>query len=230
MIRHGQTRHDISVLRVSSVYTPPVIFIANANKLFDARHKEGQRTTISRFVALTRRAGCTILLRTFIFETITIADGRRREEGPRRFVIIKRFMGNYNVPVSLWGGGGRLSSQCPDTKPFSTRDIKRTFAVLFIRSAHKRRFTITTRPCPPVSSFLSVCFSLVISFSWTCSMALLLGQNTDRLAACPDRRVVSTTSAKEPRRLACSPRVRLFLRDLIKTEFNRPLDKLPPQY
>lgn len=205
----------------------PVIFIANTNKLFDARHKEGQRTTIGRSVALTRRACCTILLRTFIFETITTADGRRREEGPRRFVIIKRFMGNYNVPVSL--RGGRLSSQCPDTKPFSTRDIKRVFAALFIRSAHKRRFTISTRPCPPVSSFLSVCFSLVISLNWTCSMALLLGENTDRLAACPDRRVVSTTSAKEPRRLARSPSVRLFLRDLIKTEFNRPLGKkLPP--
>lgn len=111
-----------------------------------------------------------------------------------------------------------------------SRDIKRAFAALFIRSAHKRRFTISARPCPPVSSLLSVCFSLVVSLSWTCSTALLLGESTDRLAECPDRRVVSTTSAKEPRRLARSPRVRLFLRDLIKTEFNRPLDKLPPQY
>lgn len=54
----------------------------------------------------------------------------------RRFVIVKHFMGNYNVPFPHGDPSVR-----PDTKPFRA-NIK----AAFIRSTHKRRFTVLTLP------------------------------------------------------------------------------------
>lgn len=74
----------------------------------------------------------------------------------RRFVIVKHFMGNYNVPFPHGDPSVR-----PDTKPFRA-NIK----AAFIRSTHKRRFTVLTLP---YSYFFF--FSHHVRFRWPLSIA-----------------------------------------------------------
>lgn len=117
-------------------------------------------------------------------------------------------MENYNAPFPYGG----YYNECPDTNPFEKRNIKRAFPALFIRSVHKRRFTISSHP------YLSVFLSLFRSLALFHSTATSQG----RLAAS----VVLTTNTKLPCRLACSSRDIFFFTDLINVEFNRPLDQL----
>lgn len=84
-----------------------------------------------------------------------------QEDGSRRFVIIKYFMENYNAPFPYPYGG--YYNECPDTNPFEKRNIKRAFPALFIRSVHKRRFTISSHPY--LSVFLSLFRSLALFHS-----------------------------------------------------------------
>lgn len=82
----------------------------------------------------------------------------------RRFVIVKRFMGNYNV----YFPHGGLSVQI---RSHSRRNIKggggRAFTALFIRSAHKRRFTVLTLPYS-LFFFLSLSLLALRSFPVGC--------------------------------------------------------------
>lgn len=134
-----------------------------------------------------------------------------QKDGSRRFVIIKYFMENYNAPFPYGG----YYNECPDTNPFEKRNIKRVFPALFIRSVHKRRFTISSHP------YLSVFLSLFRSLALFHSIATSQGHES---AAS----VVLTTNTKLPCRLACSLCDVFFFTDLINVEFNRSLNQLCP--
>lgn len=75
----------------------------------------------------------------------------------RRFVIVKRFMGNYNVPLPRGG-----LSVYVQIRSYSRRNIKGAFTALFIRSAHKRRFTVLTHFLIPYFFF----FLHPVRFRW----------------------------------------------------------------
>lgn len=157
---------------------------------------------------VTRRIGYMVLLYVRLWNHCRWSS---QEDGSRRFVIIKYFMENYNAPFPY----GKYYNECPDTNPFEKRNIKKAFPALFIRSVHKRCFTISSHPY--LSVFLSLFRFLALFHSTTTS------QGHESTAS-----VVLTTNTKLPCRLACSSRDVFFFTDLINVKFNRFLDQLFP--